>query len=117
MLPFAIVGGVFNLIEIGGSSSVVYYFNTPLQETYSIFFIIATCVAYILNTLFTFKSKFNLLNFAKYFSIYMGAMFIGKIAINILQYHTDFGNWVYPFLAAPFVYVWNFFLANKYLDR
>jgi len=117
MIPFAAVGGVFNIIEIGGSSSFVYFFETPLQITYSVFFVIATLVAYMLNSIFTFKSKINFVNFAMYFTIYMGAMMIGKIAINILQFYTEYSDWIYPILAAPFVYIWNFFLANRYLQR
>lgn len=117
MIPFALVGGIFNLIELGGTWFLVKYHDFPIQLTYTACFIIATLVAYTLNTFITFRSRFNLLNFLMYFSIYMGALLIGKIVIGILENNTGIGHELLPFIAAPFVYIWNFFLTNKYLQR
>lgn len=117
MLPFALVGGVFNLIELGGTWFTVKYLDFPLQLTYTVLFIIATLVAYTLNTFITFKSKFDFLNFTMYFCIYMGALLIGKIVMSFLENYTNIPPQVLPFIAAPFVYIWNFFLTNKYLIR
>ena len=117
MVPFALVGGVFNVIELGLTWYLVEYQNAPLQLTYTFCFIVATLVAYTLNTFFTFRSKFTFINFTMYFSIYMGALLIGKIVMAILQQNLEFSDGIYPFLAAPFVYLWNFFLTNRYLER
>lgn len=117
MLPFALVGGVFNLIELGGSYYLIEKQEVKLWIAYTICFVIATIVAYILNTFFTFKSKFDLRNFLIYFSVYMGAMVIGQTVMFILKQFTEFRDSIYPFLAAPTVYIWNFFMTNKFLKR
>jgi len=117
MIPFALVGGIFNLIELGGTFYFVKYMEFPLRLTYAICFIVATIVAYTLNSFFTFNSKFNFVNFIKYFSIYMVAMLIGQIVILIFQSFTEFPDEIYPFIAAPFVYIWNFTMTNRFLER
>lgn len=117
MLPFALVGGIFNFIELGGSYYLIEKEHMTLWIAYTICFVTATIVAYILNTFFTFKSKFDLRNFLIYFSIYMGAMLIGQSFMYFLKLFTEWRDSVYPFLAAPTVYIWNFFMTNKYLKR
>ena len=120
MIPFALVGFLFNVIELGGTTYFTEVQQTPQKATYAICFIVATIVAYTLNTFITFKSKFTFHNFFRYFGIYIGAMLVGLNMIVVYEhvFHlSDQKDWLYPFMAAPFVYIWNFFLTNKFLKR
>lgn len=119
MIPFALIGTIFNTIELGGTTLLNKVYDFPQKPSYAFCFVIATIVAYTLNTFITFKSKFDFYNFIQYFAIYVGAMLIGLNVINILEVVLDWGHehWSYPFIAAPFVYIWNYTLTNKYLKR
>lgn len=120
MIPFALIGFIFNVIELGGTTYFTEVQNTPQKPTYALCFIAATIVAYTLNTFITFKSKFTFHNFIRYFSIYIGAMLVGLNMIVVYETFIQLGeklDWLYPFMAVPFVYIWNFFLTNKFLKR
>ena len=81
MIPFALVGGVFNVIEFGGSFFLIENIGLKVSDGYAIAYVIATVVAFILNTFFTFKSKFTWANLFRYITIYIFAMGLGQLVI------------------------------------
>lgn len=117
MIPFAMIGGIFNIIELGGPYFIVKNLDWNPQVAYTICFFIATSVAFTLNTFFTFRSKFSLANALRYYLIYAGAWLIGITIITLLRYFTDISEEYLHFFPAPTVYIWNFFMANRFLQK
>jgi len=117
MIPFALVGGVFNIIELGGPYYIVRSFEWNPQLAYSLCFFLATSVAFTLNTFITFKSKFSLANAGRYYLIYAGAWVIGIIIITSLRNLTSISPEYLHFFPAPTVYIWNFFMSNRFLKK
>jgi len=117
MIPFALVGGIFNLIELGGPYLIVKNFDWNSQLAYTLCFFLATGVAFTLNSFFTFKSEFSIFNALRYFLIYAGAWCIGILIISALGHFTDIPERFLHFFPAPTVYIWNFFMTNRFLKR
>jgi putative flippase GtrA len=123
MIPFAIVGGIFNFIEFGGSYFLIEKGNLSVSLGYALAYIVATIVAFVLNTFFTFKSKFTWTNLFRYVTIYIIAMGIGQLVIlfmtkviDIQSIMTIRDGWL-PLFTLPFVYLWNFSMTNRFLKK
>lgn len=123
MIPFALVGGVFNIIEFGGSFFLIEKVDLSISLGYALAYIVATIVAFTLNTFFTFKSKFTWTNLFIYISVYIIAMGIGQLVILFLTkgiHIQDFiqikDGWL-PLFTLPFVYAWNFTMTNRFLKK
>ncbi len=117
MIPFALVGGVFNLIELYGPYYIVTNFDWSSGVAYTLCFFLATSVAFVLNTFITFKSKFNVWNALRYYAIYAGAYLIGITIITLLKKFTSIEEQYLHFFPAPTVYIWNFFMTNRFLKK
>ena len=123
MIPFALVGGVFNIIEFGGSYFLIEKGDLSISLGYAIAYVVATIVAFVLNTFFTFKSKFTWTNLIIYITVYIIAMGIGQLVIlfltkgiSIQDYIQIKDGWL-PLFTLPFVYAWNFTMTNRFLKK
>jgi len=52
-----------------------------------------------------------------YYMIYMTAMVMGVLLLNIYEWLFDFEKWIYPFMVTPITMIWNFTYASKVLKH
>lgn len=116
-VKFSAVGAIVTPISLGSNFILLKYFNTPLYLTYVCIYAFSILLSFLLNSRFTFRTSIKFQNLVKYYGIYISGILIGVLLISIFRSFTSFENWVYPFLALPFTTMWNFFTANRYLEK
>jgi len=120
IIQFSKFAGVGALCA-GGSLSANFvmlkYFNAPLMLTYISIYLCSIFLSFILNSHFTYKSEKTLGNLMAYYMIYMTAMVMGVLLLNIYEWLFDFEKWIYPFMVTPITMIWNFTYASKVLKH
>ena len=69
----------------------------------------------MLNSLITFQSALSLRRLVLYFGVYLSAMGVGVILLNLYRVILPFEDWVLPLLVLPVTALWNFFFSSIFL--
>jgi len=112
---FSIVGLITTLISMGLLFVFYEYYQTPLIITYILIYIITILLSFLLNSFFVFKTKLSFRNSVVYVGVYGSGMIIGSLLLWLFKNLLPFDNWIISYLTLPFTFIWNFFLAYKFL--
>lgn len=109
---FAQVGILVTLLSLILSFIFLKIIGTPLLITYVLLYITMIFVSFLLNSMYTFKSKRNLPRMILYFASYIFSMLLGVILLKIFRSTLPWENWLLAYLVIPFTMTSNFTLST-----
>lgn len=117
MLRFATVGAFCTALSLTLNFVFLKFFETPLIPTYLVIYGTTILISFLLNSYFTFDTRFSMQNAVLYFGIYLTAMGLGVLLLTFYRNVFNFENWVYPFMSAPFTMLWNYNWSSRLLKK
>jgi len=96
---------------------MLVYYNTRLVPTYVVVYLFSILLSFFLNSHFTYASKKTVKNLINYSIIYLSAMFIGVLLLQVYEFLFDFEKWIYPMMVTPITMCWNFFNSSWVLKN
>lgn len=114
---FAQVGIFVTILSLILSFICLKIIGTPLIITYVLLYITMIFLSFLLNSLYTFKSKRNLPRMLLYYASYLFSMLLGIVLLKIFRKNLPWENWVLAYLVIPFTMASNFTLSSLIFKR